>query len=138
MDYKSVFQRSLISEKPVDTTPADSDIWTQQNQTINDNPDLKAQFDVEGVPAEEADKYIKKVNAWQEVCQKTSQHLEEVYAYASKEADKPGASEIYSSIGRLVEKITRDLGTLGGQLRTLGNKVKVSIKKENEKNSIGK
>jgi hypothetical protein len=138
-DYKKIFLGEDVNDgmSNVETgtgePPSDSDQWAQSNQNIVNNPDVSKQFEVEGLPADITGEYVKKIENWRGNLTAVSQKLEEIYKFATDNADKPGAGEIFDSIGGLVEKIMTDFGTLEGQLRSLGAKIKVSINRENEK-----
>ena len=139
-DYKKIFLRE---DAPVNMTPPpegdqppvgnDADEWQASNQPIVNNPELAGKFDVEGLPADISQQYAEKIEHWRKNVANVSDKLEEIYKFAADNVDKPGASEIFSSIGRTVENIMTDLGTLEGQLRSLSNKVKVAVQKDNEK-----
>ncbi len=145
MDYKRVFTRILTeSPYPVSTMdqgmgdgqppmPSDEEAWNQNNKNIVDNEELSNQFSVEGLPVNVTEKYVSKIADWRQNIEQVADKMEEIYTFATESADKPGAGEIFSSIGGLVEGIMTDFGTLNGQLRSLGNKIKVSMKRAQEK-----
>ena len=139
-DYKKLF---MEANEPVNMAPpateapapevSDTDHWNAANPEIANNEELANQFNVEGLPADVTQQYVEKIKNWRDNIEKVSAGMEDIYKFASENADKPGAGEIFSSIGGLVEGIMTDFGTLEGQLRSLGNKINVAMKRENEK-----
>lgn len=111
----------------------DSNAWRNANPDIVDNPDMAGRFETEGLPPRDQEQHNKLIDGWRTGIDTVSTKLEEIYKYAADASDKPGTSEIYRTIGSLVESVLADLGTLGGHLRTLSNKIEVGLKKDNER-----
>lgn len=144
MDYKKIFKTVLTEEageeripvSPTDQEPAevsDADHWNDSNPGIVDNEELGGQFAVEGLPEDITASYVNKIGEWREGINGVSSKLEEIYGFATDNADKPGAGEIFNIIGSGVESLITDLGTLEGQLKTLGKKIELSSKRESAK-----
>lgn len=141
MDYKKLFLRKLNEEMGTDPNqgtpppqaPSDGDVWRDNNPGIAGNEQMSSQFEVEGMPVDVAENYIQKIEEWRSEFDQVTDKLAEVYKFAAGKADQPGSGEIFKSIGSLVEGLTTNLGTLNGQLRTLGDKIRVSMNRENKK-----
>ena len=146
MDYKKLFLTEDYEdfdgqgmEEPTNVSPeelgSDDEVWGQNNPDIVNDQDLNGQFDVEGLPADMSEEYVSKIQNWKGTIENVSGELTEVYAFATENADKAGAGEIFNTIGSEVEKIVTDLGTLNGHLNTLGNKIKLAMKRDSAKES---
>lgn len=137
MDYKQIFlNEEAVPVSPMDQQEpemSDEDIWNNSNKEIVDDESLTNQFSVEGLPVDISEDYVNRIQGWRENIDQVADKIEEIYQFATENADKPGAGEIFSTIGGLVEKIMTDFGTLNGHLRSLGNKVKVSLNRNKDK-----
>lgn len=137
--YDSIFKKLLL-EQPANVSPpemTDTDHWQNANPEIMDNEDLASQIDVEGIDVDMGEEYIEKIKDWNQKIGQVSDFLDNIHQFAAQRANDPGASEIYSGIGNIVESLLTDLGTLSGHFRTLGNKVRLSMQREQEKQNQG-
>jgi len=145
--YSQVFIKEFIKEDVAPGVPApspapmqnapqnDEEVWASQNPKIVDNPALAKQFNTEGIPEEVIQRYSEKIGSWKEGIVKTSQKFEEIYDFATKNAETPGADKMFSEIGEIVESILTNLGTLEGKLKFLDKKINLAVSKENKKQS---
>lgn len=122
-DYKKLFL-SVLNEEDAGQDIPDSEVWASQN------PDAGEAFNTKGVDKQKAEAYSAKIQSWMKDAEDMSNKLAEVHNFAAENATKTGADKIYSSIGNLISKITTDLGTLHGNLRTLDNKIRVTIRQD--------
>lgn len=142
-DYKSIFTQLLREDMPVNVSPpknqmSDSDYFSAANPDFEDNPELANKFETDGVSVDMAQEYMSKIQSWQGNLEQADSVLKNIYEVAAKNADDPGAGEIYSSIGSLIEGMLTDLGTLSGHLKTLGHRVQISMKRDRAKQMGGK
>ena len=135
--------KKLLTEEPVPVSPQDQEYspdesaWRTNNKDIVDNEELSGRFDVEGMSVDMGEKYTEKIQQWRNDISQMENMMESIHKFAADKADQPGSGELYSSIGSLVEGILTDLGTLTGDLRTLGSRVRIAMRRDNEKQSQG-
>jgi len=137
MKYEQFFKH-MLTETPVNVSPQDNeipdgDVWAEQNPEIQENPELSGQFDVKDISVDMGEEYTQKIKAWREKLNVTTDDLEEMHRFAVRIADEPGAGEIHSAVGSIVERLITDLSTLDGHLRTLADKVVLAMRREKAK-----
>ena len=142
--YKKIFGKTLLREmegaEPVNVSPetteaprSDEDVWKSQNPKIVDNEQLAGKFNVEGLPEEMVQQYSQKIDTWRDGINEVSKKFEEIYDFATQNAEKAGADRIFAEVGDIVETVLTSLGTLEGKLKFLGKKVNLAVSKEDKK-----
>lgn len=147
MDYAKLFIRALLNEDgtptaPVNVSPApqeelvsseqippsDEDAWTNNNPKINDNEDLKLQFDVEGLSRAEIEKYSEIIVNWGTGIETAIQQLAQIIKFAAGEklANAPG-SEQFSALIKNAPKLKSELSAFKSQVEDLEQTVKLAI-----------
>ena len=143
--YENAFKRALVGKKrmikedmpPVMASPeeeiSDSDVWAGNNENIAGNEDLNGKFDVKGIPPEVHQQYAENIASWNQEVGQMSDTLEQIYDFATKTAEKPGADHIFNEVSKTVEELLTSVGTLQGKMKYLGKKVNVLIARDAKK-----
>jgi len=128
--YKNLFNKIIKEDidSPLTTELTPEDDRNAYESSFENKADAK-HFDVEGVPPEQIAQYVDTINSWKSDIGDINGKLENMYKYASTYADKNGADEMFNTISKSVQKILADVGGLEGQLRTLGSRITVNIKR---------